>query len=132
MMAGHAGAAEIAGAKLALTKTSSRSVDSFAQRIIRDHTALAAKLKKAAASVGLMPPTSPSAAQTASIKALGKLSGAAFLRSYRGSQISAHKGAIALFTSESHHGVSPSLKSAATSALPMLKMHLGMAESLAT
>jgi predicted outer membrane protein len=47
-MAGHAGAAEIAAARLALTKTSNRSTVSFAQRMIRDHTALAAKLKRSA------------------------------------------------------------------------------------
>src|SRR4029077_6447219 len=45
MTAGHAGAAEIAAAKLALTKTSDRATIAFAQQMIRDHTALAAKLK---------------------------------------------------------------------------------------
>jgi predicted outer membrane protein len=50
-MAGHAGAAEIAAAKLALIKTSNRSTLSFAHRMMIDHAALAAKLKRAAASV---------------------------------------------------------------------------------
>ena len=132
MNAGHAGAAEIAAAKLALTKTSSRSTIAFAQRMIRDHTALAAKLKLAAQSTGLTPPAAPSPAQTASITALGKLSGVAFLKKYRQSQISAHKGAITLFTTESEHGHTPALKNAATAALPILKMHLKMAENMFT
>jgi putative membrane protein len=130
MMAGHAGAAEIAAAKLALTKASNASTVAFAHRMIRDHTALAAKLKRAAASVGLTPPALPSTAQTASVKALGKLNGTAFMRGYRQSQVAAHKTAIALFTSESLHGGAPALKSAATGALPTLKMHLQMAETM--
>lgn len=132
MGAGHAGAAEIAAARLALTKTSSRSTVAFAKRMIRDHTALAAKLKVAARSAGLTPPAAPSTAQTASISQLGKLTGAAFLKKYRVSEISAHKGAVALFTSESKHGQAPALKSAATAALPILKMHLKMAEAMST
>lgn len=131
MGAGHAGAAEIAAAKLALTKTNSPSTIAFAKRMIRDHTALAAKLKLAARSVGLTPPAAPSTAQTASISQLSKLTGAAFLKKYRAGEISAHKGAVALFTSESKHGQAPALKSAATAALPILKMHLKMAEALA-
>lgn len=132
MTAGHAGAAEIAAAKLALTKTRSRSTIAFAQRMIRDHTVLAAKLKVAAQSAGLTPPAAPSPAQTASIKSLGKLSGAAFVKKYRQSQISAHKGAVTLFTTESEHGDAPALKSAATAALPILRMHLQMAEGMST
>jgi putative membrane protein len=128
--AGRAGAAEIAAARLALTRTTNPSTVAFAKRMLRDHTLLAAKLKVAAASVGLTPPGRPSPAQTASIKRLGKLHGAAFLTGYRQSQISAHKGAVALFTSESHHGQAPTLKSAATAALPTLKMHLQMAERM--
>jgi putative membrane protein len=130
MTAGHAGAAEIAAAKLALTKTSDRATIAFAQQMIRDHTALAAKLKLAAKSAGLTPPAVPSPAQTASIKALGKLDAAAFLKEYVQNQISAHKSAVALFTAESEHGQAPALKSAATAALPTLKAHLKMAESM--
>ena len=59
-----------------------------------------------------------------------KLSGAAFVVKYRQSQISAHKSAVALFMTESEHGQAPALKSAATAALPILKMHLKMAETL--
>jgi putative membrane protein len=129
-MAGHAGAAEIAAAKLALTKTTNSSTVAFAHRMIRDHSALAAKLKVAAASAGLTPPAAPSAAQTASIKALSNLNGAEFTSSYRRSQVSAHKGAIALFTTESEHGQATALKNAATAALPTLKMHLQMAERM--
>ncbi len=132
MTAGHAGAAEIAAAKLALTKTNNSSTVAFARRMIRDHTMLAAKLTSTARAVGLMPPTTPSPAQTASIEALRKLSGTAFLQKYRLSQISAHKDAVALFTAESERGQTPALKSAATAALPILKMHLNMAESMST
>jgi putative membrane protein len=129
-MAGHAGAAEIAAAKLALNKASDPSTLAFAHRMIRDHTALAAKLKLAAAAVGLKPPSAPSAAQAGSIKSLGKLKGQSFATSYRKSQIAAHEGAIALFTAESTHGLAPSLKDAAAAALPMLKMHLALAKSM--
>ena len=103
MTAGHAGAAEISAAKLAMSKTTNRTTIAFAKRMIRDHTALAAKLKAVAASVGLTPPATPSPAQAASIKALSTLNGAAFLNKYRQSQISAHHAAIKLFTGESEH-----------------------------
>lgn len=130
--AGHAGAAEIAEAKLALTKTQNQSTLAFARRMIRDHTALAAKLKLAAKAFGLTPPAKPSSMQTASITALGKLKGTAFLNKYRQSQISAHTSAIALFTAESEHGQAAALRSAATAALPILKMHLKMAQAMST
>jgi predicted outer membrane protein len=82
--------------------------------------------------VGLTPPSAPSASHAASLSSLGKLSGRSFIIKYRQSQISAHKAAIALFTAESKRGEAPALKSAATGAPPILKMHLGMAESMAT
>jgi putative membrane protein len=131
-MAGRAGAAEIAAAKLALTKSTNPSTVAVAQRMIRNHTALAAKLKVAADAVGLIPPNAPSAGQAASIRCISRLNGMSFMSRYRQSQIAAHKGAIALFTGEAKHGRAPSLKSAATRALPLLKMHLSMAENIAT
>ena len=130
MTAGHAGAAEISAAKLAMSKTTNPSTIAFAKRMIRDHTSLAAKLKAVAASVGLAPPATPTMTQSASIKALGKLNGAAFEAKYRQSQISAHQAAIKLFTGETEHGQAAKLKAAATAALPTLKMHLNMAENM--
>jgi predicted outer membrane protein len=55
-----------------------------------------------------------------------------FISKYRQSQIGAHKAAIALFTAESKHGLAPALKSGATAALSMLKMHLALAQKMAT
>jgi len=130
--AGHAGAAEIAAGKLALTKTKDKATLAFAQRMIHDHSVLAAKLKTAAAAAALRPPATPSSAQAAALQSLGTLSGTAFDAAYRANQIAAHKAAVALFTSESKSGRAPTLKSAASAALPTIEMHLKMAQALRT
>jgi|SRR5581483_4502868 len=128
--AGHAGAAEIAAGKLALTKASDKATLAFARRMVHDHTMLATKLNQAAAAVGLTPPATPTPAQAAALRSLGKLSGSAFNAAYRKNQIAAHQAAVALFSSESKNGRAPTLKAAASGGLPTIEMHLKMAQDL--
>jgi predicted outer membrane protein len=130
--AGHAGAAEIAAGKLALTKSTQQSTRAFARKMIHDHTVLAAKLRSVAATVGLVPPATPTPAQAATLHALARLSGSAFDSAYRKSQVASHEAAVALFTSEGSTGQTPTLKSAASAALPTIEMHLRMAQALQT
>jgi putative membrane protein len=130
--AGQGGTDEIAAARLALTKTTNPAVLAFAHRMIRDHTALAAKLKAAAATNGLMPPATPSAVEQSALHALGLLSGTAFAVAYRTQQIAAHQATITLFVTESKDGHSRSLKQMAATALPLIRMHLKMAKALET
>jgi putative membrane protein len=128
--AGHANAAEIQGARAALQKSTNPLTLAFARRMIKDHTALGAKLKLVAAKNGLAAPSTPSAAQMAQLKTLGTLSGQAFDQSYSKEQVAAHVAAVTLFTTESTQGHSVSLRAAASAALPTLKMHLTMAHTL--
>jgi putative membrane protein len=58
------------------------------------------------------------------------LSGAAFDKAYLADQIQAHQATIAQFQTETTNGNFGDIKTFATNQLPILNMHLSMAQSL--
>jgi putative membrane protein len=124
--AAAAGAAEIADAQLALKNSSRQDVKAFAQRMVDDHTKAANQLKSIAGGEGITLPSSESAADKKHTDALQKLNGAAFDQKYIEGQRTAHKQAVALFTTENKSGKDSQLKSFASQTLPTLQDHLKM------
>lgn len=130
--AAAAGLAEVAEAQLALQKSSSQDVKNFAQRMVDDHSKANDQLKSIASQEGLNLPTSPAKSDQQKAQALQKLSGGAFDRRYISDQVSAHKEAVSLFTTESKNGKDSALKNFAAQTLPTLQDHYKMVQSIAS
>lgn len=97
-------------------------------RYVRDHTAAQAKLRALAARLKVSLPVTPGP-QLQSVAARveaqkGKSTDVAFARA----SVSGHKAAIAVFKKEERAGSNASVKAYAAGYLPMLEMHLKLAE----
>jgi putative membrane protein len=124
--AAAAGAAEIADAQIALTNSRRQDVKDFAQRMIDDHTKAANQLKLIAGGKGIALPSGETSADQKQTDALKKLTGTKFDHAYITGQRTAHKQAVALFTTESKNGKDSQLQSFAAQTLPTLQDHLKM------
>jgi len=125
------GKAEIELGQLALKNGSDASVKEFAQRMVDDHTAAAAKLKDIAKRDNLMLPTQLDAEHQATKAKLAALHGDAFDAAYSTEMAKGHDKAVALFESVSRDtSISEDLREYAAATLPTLKEHEALAHSL--
>ncbi|MGB6103546.1 MAG: DUF4142 domain-containing protein [Pusillimonas sp.] len=123
--------AEIVGSQLALEKTESDDVKSFARMMIDDHGKMAKEAETLATQKGMTPPTGPSAMQATEITALKALSGGAFDAMYVNRiGVASHEATVEMFEKASQESEDPDIKEMATKTLPKLKRHLEMANSL--
>jgi putative membrane protein len=128
--ASQAGATEIAASRLALKNSSDAQVKSFAKRMITDHTRLANNLAKVAKKKGVAP--RDDSADAAVLSSLQDKKGAEFDTEYlKKVALAGHKQAVDIFSKESESGGDAQLKALATKALPEIRHHLEMAQSLA-
>lgn len=127
------GIAEIETAKLALDKSNSEDVRSFAQKMIDDHTQANQKL---AALANQHDDLEISDDATLMDKAKAMIlkfrDGENFDQAYANNQVVAHKQTIELFRSYSQDGENAALKQFAEETLPKLEQHLKHAEELAS
>jgi putative membrane protein len=125
------GKAEIELGQLAAQKSQDDDVREYAQRMVKDHKAAAAKLEKVAKQTNLMLPESLDAEHAALKQKLSGLQGDAFDREYAKAMAKGHDKAVALFEAASQAPQMPAeLKEFAASTLPTLKEHDRMAHSL--
>jgi putative membrane protein len=125
------GKAEIELGQLAMQKTQDPGVRDYAQRMVKDHQAAAAKLQKIAAAEQLKLPQALDPEHQALKAKLSELQGAAFDREYSKAMAMGHDKAVALFESASQAPqMTPQLKEFAAANLPTLKQHMEMAHSL--
>jgi len=117
---------EIAAAKLAGERAGSADIKNFATMMIEDHTASAAKIKKAAAQAApkITPDPTLTDDQKNKLDDLRKLSGADFDKEYADQQVDAHKEALSLMQLYADKGEVPSLKEAAAAIVPTVQGHL--------
>lgn len=106
----------------------------FGARMVRDHTKTTATLMRAVRKSGMQPPPPPPlrSDQKRMIAQLRGLSGARFDRAYAAQQVRSHREALALEEGYARSGRVPAIRRAAQSAVPIVKMHLRMAEQMAT
>jgi putative membrane protein len=121
---------EIDFAKLALTKSSNDSVKMFAQMMIADHTKATMGLDSLAGKYSVTLPTTIDSIHAALKTSLMALSGFSFDSSYVNGQVKDHMNAISLFQNEVNGGNNQDVKNFASGKLPVLQMHLQMANSL--
>jgi putative membrane protein len=125
------GKAEIELGQLAMQRTTDTDVRRFAQKMVKDHAAADAKLKKIAAQENLTLPQSLDAEHQAVKQKLSGLSGDAFDAEYKKVMAKGHDKAVALFQSAAQTPQMPDdLKEFAASTLPTLEQHKDMAHSL--
>jgi putative membrane protein len=117
--------------QLAQRHSQDPDVRSFAQRMVADHQAAAAKLAKVAGAEQLELPQALDADHQALKEKLSGLRGAAFDREYAKAMVKGHDQAVALFEAASQAGQLPSgLKEFAASTVPTLREHMKMAHEL--
>lgn len=128
--AAQGGMAEVELGKLALTKTSSSDVRAFANRMIKDHSAVDQKLTALAASKGVELPSGKGLSNDATYLKLKVLSGKTFDKAYVNAMVDDHKEDVADFEKVSHEAKDEDVKSFASKTLPTLQSHLEQIEKL--
>jgi len=125
------GVAEVEAGKLAQEKGTSADVKSFAEMMVKDHTAANEKLKSLADSKKLEVSTNAQLMDKAKSMILELRSAKSFDQAYANNQVNAHEATIKLFEEEANNGKDADLKAFATATLPKLKAHLEQAKALA-
>lgn len=124
------GIAEIEAGKMALQKSQSADVKTFAQMMIDDHTAANTKLKAIAEQKKLKVSDDAQLMDKAKAMILD-IREESFDRSYANNQVKAHEQTIELFEEEAKDSKDAELKAFAEATLPKLKAHLAKAKELA-
>jgi putative membrane protein len=124
--------AEIEAAKLALVKSTSDSVKTFAQRMIDDHTTALIELVTIAKQKSFAIPDSADDEHRMLKQRMMLISGKSFDSAYIKSQVKDHIQAVDLFRSEISNGTNEQVKAYAVKLLPKLQMHLEHVQHLAS
>ncbi len=130
-MAAYSNEDEVNFGQLAVSKSSNDSVTMFAQKMISDHTMGIMGLDSLASTYSLTLPTTIDSMHAAIKGQLMPLSGSSFDSAYIKGQVADHITTINLFQNEISNGSRQGIKDFATRTLPMLNMHLQMAQALA-
>jgi putative membrane protein len=125
------GVAEVEAAKLAKEKGTAADVKTFADMMIKDHTAANQKLKALADSKKIDVSDDAMLLDKAKAMILELRGAKSFDQAYANNQVKAHEATIEIFEEEIKDGKDAELKAFATETLPKLKAHLEMAKKLA-
>lgn len=120
---------EIAGGKLALTKTHNKAVAKLARTLIKDHTKSYKDAVEVAKKTGIKVETSPTPSEKWELLTVAKMRGTAFDRSWVSLEVFDHKQDIQETSDEIKYGSNPAVISDAKSDMPVLHKHLRMAQS---
>lgn len=123
---------EISLSQLALTKSTSNDVKTFAQMLIDDHTLAQASLDTLGSNYSQTLPTQPDSLHTIIKMQLDSLTGNSFDSAFIKQQVTDHQNAINLFQNEIDNGNAAAIKAYAGDKLPKLQMHKQTADSLST
>jgi putative membrane protein len=123
---------EIESSKLALQKTKDPQIRSFAQMMIRDHTASTIKLKAVLKKEKINAPAPAlDPDHQAQLDSLKAESDSTFDRAYVKAQLQGHKDALALHQSYAASGADKGLKAFAASTAKVVETHLEHIQALA-
>jgi putative membrane protein len=124
------GRAEIQMSNLALQKSGNPDVKSFAQRMVKDHTAINNKVEALAKSKNIALPKGISAKQKAAYEQVNKSSGTRFDEAFMVHMVSNHETAVKDFTGQASSATDPDVKAFAAETLKTLKEHLQLARDV--
>lgn len=125
------GLAEVALSRIALTNSDNAQVKTFANRMVTDHTAGEAELRRAAAAekIGDLP-EAPDEVARQHMARLAKLKGSEFDREYADRMVDDHEDTVDLFEEYAEDGPDGALKQTAAKLLPTLRDHLAQAKAM--
>jgi putative membrane protein len=123
------GMAEIELSKVA-QKSENAEIKSFADRMVRDHTAAADQLTAIAASLAVDMPKALDSEHERMREKLQTLHGKAFDEQYMRDMVADHNQAVKLFQQEARSGRNGELKQFAQKTLPTIEQHQKMALDL--
>jgi putative membrane protein len=124
-MALQSDAFEIASSQLALQRSRSPAIRSFARQMVQDHSMTSQALGVPAGSAVAL-----DARHASMLNQLAPVSGRAFDALYVQMQVMAHQEAVGMFAAYAQGGVDPAMRAFAQQVLPSLQMHLTMAQRL--
>jgi len=124
------GVAEVEAGKLALEKGTAADVKTFADMMVKDHTAANQKLKALADKKNIDVSDDAELLDKAKAMILELRSAKSFDQAYANNQVKAHEATIEIFEDEIKNGEDAELKAFATETLPKLKAHLVEAKKL--
>jgi putative membrane protein len=118
--------AEIAAAKIALSRSHSPDIRNLATTMLADHQKAQRELESAARSAGFTLPTAPNPTQQAQAGQLQSVSTLDFPKTYLQIQAQGHLASIKATETEIRSGSDPAVVAYAKTYLPVAQMHLGM------
>lgn len=122
---------EIQSSQLAVQRAQNPQVREFAQMLVTHHTQTSQQLMAAAQAAGMSPPQPMlMPMQQEMMQELQQASGGGFDRVYMRQQVPAHEMALALHSNYSRNGDTPSLRTTASAAVPIVTQHLQRARQL--
>ena len=127
--AAQGGITEVEAGKLALEKSGSADVKTFAQHMITDHTKVNQELTALAKKLDIEVPDDAALMDKAK-KAILEMRDESFDKAYANNQVNAHETTVALFKKEAQSSDNAELKAFATKTLPALEEHLQKAKEL--
>lgn len=127
--AAEGGITEIEAGKLALQKSSSADVKTFAQHMVTEHTKANQELATVAKKLDIEVPDDAALTDKAK-KAILEMRDESFDEAYANNQVAAHEKTVELFKKESTSSDNAELKAFATKTLPTLEAHLKAAKDL--
>jgi putative membrane protein len=119
---------EIAGGKLALSKSQNAKVRALGARLVKDHSKSLGDASRMAHHFGLDVPKVPTPSQRWELQILGSLSGQAFDQWYARLEVADHHQDISEAAEEVSDGVEQSVRSAAHDEIPILRQHLRLSQ----
>jgi putative membrane protein len=123
--AAQSGMAEVQASQLAVTQAATGEARSFAQRMVRDHTASNDELLRLVRAKGMAASTTLDAAHQAQLDALRARTGSDFDRAYlQDMGVRAHQDAITLYENQARNGTDPDLRAFAARTLASLRDHM--------
>ena len=129
--AAEGGNAEVEGSQVALDKSGSADVKTFAQMMVDDHGKAGTELKGLADQKGVKVSDTPTITKKTEIKVLSERKGSSFDQHYADSiGVKAHQDTIKLFQKEIDKGSDADVKAWASKTLPTLQHHLEAAQAL--
>jgi putative membrane protein len=122
--AANGGMAEVALGKLALTKTSSAQIKTFATMMVTDHGKANDELMAIAKTKNITLPAAVDSTHQKKMDELTKLNGKDFDKAYVDAMVDGHKKTLSLMQDEAKDGKDADLKAFAAKTAPTVQMHL--------
>ncbi len=122
---------EIDSSTMAITRSKSERLKTFASQMVSDHGQAAAKMKQAVGDAKIKaPPDALDPRHQALLDDLRRKDGPAFDRAYVDAQLKGHEETVALVEGYATTGDNPQIKQFASELLPTLRMHLDNVKKL--